>query len=130
VAAVGEDEDPDALLELRVEPVELVVEHLAVVEAPRLVEGIVLVAVEVRKLASVPRIAEAEDVALLDGLRGVADALDHRVARGRLGQQLVGDEASAAADPVHRPDVGLAGVERPAPARIMGRIDRVQADMK
>jgi len=53
VAAVGKDGDPYPLLKRAICEVELIIENLAVVEHPRLIVPIVLVAVQVGDLSSV-----------------------------------------------------------------------------
>ena len=94
VAAVGQHQHPHALLELRKQGVDLVVDELAVVEAPRLVLAVALVAVTVRQLAAVPGVMDQEDVARPQPARGVTEGLFH----GRTGRLLRQEQAIAAVE--------------------------------
>ena len=130
VAAVGEHEDPDALLELVPELVQLVVDELAVVEHPGLVEPVGLVAIDVRDLPSVSGVGEEEDVARLQTRGGVRDGALHRVTRGLRSLQELRLVPPGPGDLLHVLGIGLASDELAGPAGIVARIDLVQPDVQ
>ena len=131
MAAVGEEHDPHALGELAEHAVELVVDQLAVVEAPGLVQPIgLVVAVAVRHLPAMPGIGQEQDVAGGELGRGVLHRLGE-LGDGRVLGQQHGDAAVAAllGELGHVVGVGLAGAQLTVPAVIVLRVDEIEAEM-
>ena len=131
MAAVGEQDDPHALGELAEQAVELVVEQLAVEQAPGLVEPVrLVVAVTVWHLPAMAGIAQEQDVAGHELLGGVGHGLGESGSRGVLGEQERGAGVAAIlGDLGHVLRVGLAGAELSVPAAVTLRVDGVQAEM-
>jgi len=89
VATVGEERNPDARFERAEERAELVVDHLPVVQDPRLVHAIAFVTIRIRDLSAVLRVREQQHVPALELLCRVLESRGQRIGRGVLRQQLV-----------------------------------------
>ena len=130
VTAVGQHEHPDAFGEPAQLEVQLIVDQLAVVEAPRLIELVIFFAADVVDLAAVARVAQEEEVADLELLGCCPDGREHLGARGVLGQEDRRRHALRFRDEGHVSGVEFAGGERPAPSGVIGRVHTVQSDVQ
>src|SRR6185295_15250138 len=116
VTAIGHDEDPHALLERAEGTVEGVVDEFGVVEAPRLVVAVLLVAVLVGDLPAVSGVGEEEEVAVVE-LGGVLLELLLHGADGRIAvDELFGREAALLGDRLHGVRVVDTARQRTVPA--------------
>jgi hypothetical protein len=130
VAAVGQHYHAHAGGEAAELEVQLVVEQLAVPQAPGLVLAVGLVAVGVGHLAAVAREREQEAVAGLQRLGRGAQALQQRGARALLREQHGGRVALLAGQRGEVARVVLAGCQRAFPALVVRSADGVQAQVQ
>ena len=130
VAAVGQDDDPDALTEAGHLVEHLVVDQLAVVEAPGLVLRVRLVAAAVVNLAAVSRVADEEEIAVPERLGRGAHRLENVGARRLLREQDGRLQALRRGERGHVFRVELARHQVAAPSGIVLRVHGIEADVE
>ena len=113
------------------ERVELVVDDLAVVRDPRLVQAILFtLTVAVGDLSAVAGVGQKEQISRRELFGGFADRRFHSVSRRLLSQQQLGFEAAAFGDRLHVVGVEFARDQRAVPSVVMGRIDSIDPNVQ
>src|SRR4029078_13398301 len=128
VAGGWQDADADAAREVRQLAEHLVIDQLAVVEAPGLVLLVGFLTTDAGHRAAMPRIAEEEKVALPERLRGGANRLEDVGARRALRQEDRRLNLLGAGQRRHVVSVELACDQIAAPPCVVFGVDRIQTD--